>query len=342
MEKGSISICFVHSALAPLRERGIDAAPLLEEAGIAPAQLQSARARVSAQSFSTLWLAVARTLDDELFGQDSRRMKTGSFAMLCHAAVHCATLGEALHCMTRFFNMLLDDFHCSVSSDERHVQLTIRERGARPPRVFGHETLLMLLHGVACWLAGRRIPVLYASFAYAEPAHGAEYQRMYSEHLSFDQGATVLTFDRTCLALPVVQDQATMREFVRGAPANIVLKYRNSSGLAAQIRRRLRATVRSEWPAFETLARELNRTPSTLRRRLEEEGQTYQAIKDQLRRDMAIDYLRHTEKTVAEIATELGFTETSAFHRAFKKWAGTGPGEYRQHVQSGRSKPAGG
>lgn len=334
MEKGSISIYFVRSALEPLLEQGIDPRPLLDEAGIAPAMLESEQARVSARSFSILWLGVARALDDELFGQDSRRMKVGSFAMLCHAAVHCATLGEALHCMTRFFNLLLDDFHCSVASDEQQARLTIRGRGDRPPRVLGHETLLMLFHGVACWLVGRRIPVLHAAFAYPEPARGAEYQRMYSEQLSFGQDATVLTFDRSCLALPVIQSQASMREFVRRAPANIVLKYRNSSGLAAQIRRRLRDTPRNAWPDFETLARELNRTTATLRRRLEEEGQSYQAIKDQLRRDMAIDFLTHSGKSVADIALALGFAEASAFHRAFKKWTGSGPGEYRQRVQS--------
>ncbi|MES2264870.1 MAG: AraC family transcriptional regulator [Pseudomonadota bacterium] len=334
MEKGSISIYFVHSALEPVLERGIDAADVLREAGLSPALLASPQARVTAHSFSTLWLGVARLLDDELFGQDSRRMKVGSFAMLCQTLVHCPTLGEALPCMTRFFNLLLDDFQCSVDSDERHARLVIRDRRAGPPRIFGYETLLMLQHGVACWLAGRRISVLSAAFAYPEPSRSAEYQRMYSEQLSFDREATSLTFDRACLDLPVVQNSATLRDFVRGAPANIVLKYKNSGGLAAQIRRRLRAAARTEWPDFDTLAHSLNKTPSTLRRRLEDEGQSFQAIKDQLRRDIAIDYLCHSRKSVTDIAAELGFAEASAFHRAFKKWTGAGPGEYRQRMRA--------
>jgi AraC-like DNA-binding protein len=338
MEKGSISIYFVHSALEPVLERGLDAGALLREAGLGPAVLQSPQGRVTAQSFSALWLGVARLLDDELFGQDSRRMKVGSFAMMCQTLVHCDTLGSALRCMTRFFNLLLDDFHCSLESDARHAHLVIRDRSGRPPKVFGYETLLMLQHGVACWLVGRRIPILRAAFAYPEPSRSAEYQRMYSERLSFDQDATALTFELACLDLPVVQDQRTVRAFVREAPANIVLKYKNSTGLAAQIRRRLRAAARTEWPDFEALALSLNKTPSTLRRRLEDEGQSFQAIKDQLRRDMAIDYLCHSDKSVAAIAAELGFAEASAFHRAFKKWTGAGPGEYRQRVPLGQAR----
>jgi AraC-like DNA-binding protein len=331
MEKGSISIYFVQSALDPVITRGLDAAPLLAAAGISPALLQLPQSRVTAQNFSALWLGVARVLDDELFGQDSRRMKVGSFAMLCHMLVHCDTLDSALVRMARFFNLILDDFHCSVENDGRRAGFVIREEAGRPaPRVIGHETLLMLQHGVACWLIGRRIPVLAAEFAYPEPSRSAEYARMYSQELHFNRDATRLMFDPSFLSLPVIQDERTVKEFVRAAPANIVLKYKNTNSLASQIRRRLRAAARSDWPDFVTFAASLNMTSSTLRRRLEDEGQSFQAIKDDLRRDMAIDYLCHTSKNVTEIAVELGFAEASAFHRAFKKWAGASPGEYRQ------------
>lgn len=333
MEKGSISIYFVQSALEPIVERGLDAAKLLRDAGISPALLESSQGRVTAQNFSALWLGVARALDDELFAQDARRMKVGSFAMLCHMLVHCDTLKSALLRMARFFNLILDDFHCSLETDARHASLTIRESaGPRAPRVFGHETLLMMQHGLACWLVGRRIPILAAAFAYPEPSRSAEYHLMYSEQLRFDENATVLTFDRSYLDLPVIQTERSAREFVRAAPANIVLKYKNSTGLAAQIRRRLRTAARTKWPDFDAFAQTLHMTPSTLRRRLEDEGQSFQAIKDQLRRDMAIDYLCHTSKSVMEISVELGFAEASAFHRAFKKWTGASPGEYRQRM----------
>jgi AraC-like DNA-binding protein len=333
MQKGSISIYFVQSALEPVIKRGLDAEALLRDAGISPALLQSPHGRVTAQNFGSLWLGVARVLDDELFGQDSRRMKVGSFAMLCQMLVHSDTLNSALLRMARFFNLILDDFHCELETHADGACLTIRERpGPSASRVFGYETLLMLQHGVACWLVGRRIPILAASFAYPKPSRSAEYHLMYSEQLRFNESTTSLQFDRSYLDLPVIQNERTVKEFVRQAPANIVLKYKNSNSLAAQIRRRLRTAARTDWPDFDTFAESLSMTPSTLRRRLEDEGQSFQAIKDQLRRDLAIDYLCHTSKSVAEIAEELGFAEASAFHRAFKKWAGASPGEYRQRV----------
>ncbi|SFV17272.1 AraC family transcriptional regulator [Pseudoduganella namucuonensis] len=340
MEKGSVSIYFVHSALESLIARGVDVGPVLREAGLEPALLATPQARVSAAAFSSLWLAVARVLDDELFGQDSRRMKVGSFALLCQTVVHSATLGDGLRTMTRFFNMLLDDFHCALEIGGGRADLVIRDRRGGSPPVFGYETLLMLIHGILCWLAGRRIRVLRADFSYAEPSRSAEYRRMYCDDLHFGSDATRLSFDSACLALPVVQNAGTLGAFVRGAPANIVLKYRNRDGMAARVRRRLASLARTEWPDFETLAQQMHKAPSTLRRRLEDEGESFQSIKDQLRRDLAIDYLRNSALNVAEIAAELGFAEPSAFHRAFKKWTGAGPQSYRQRMLEGAEPPA--
>lgn len=330
MEKGSVSVYFVQSALESLHARGIAVEPLLHEAGIAQATVQSPHGRVTPESFSKLWLAVAAALDDELFGQDSRRMKVGSFAMLAYMLTDSPTLGEALKRMARYLNLLLDDFICALEVRGNEAMLTIRPSGRHgAPRVFGFETLLMLQHGLACWLVGRRIPVLSAAFCYPEAPRSAEYQRMYSDTLRFGQEATALHFARALLDLPVIRNQQDARAFVRKAPGNIVIKYKNSEGLAAQIRRRLRASSAADWAGFDDVAAQMKMTPATLRRRLEDEGQSFQLIKDQLRRDMAVDMLCHTSRSVADIAARLGFAEPSAFHRAFKKWTGANPGQYR-------------
>lgn len=335
MEKGSVSIYFVQSALAALRRRGIDTAPVLLGAGIAPALLDSPHGRVTPNSFSRLWLGVADALDDELFGQDSRRMKVGSFAMLTHSLIGCPTLHLALKRMARGFNVLLDDFHCALEVGDEQARLTIRQVPPHgEPRIFAFEALLMMQHGLACWLVGRRMPVLSASFCYPEPPRSAEYHLMYSERLHFDQEATALCLAKSFLDLPVIRGERDARAFLANSPENIVLKYKNLNGVAAQIRRRLRAAGGRDWPDFEALSSSLNMAPATLRRRLDDEGQTFQLIKDQLRRDLAIEMLCHSSRSIAEIAAELGFAEPSAFHRAFKRWTGVQPGQYRQRSPS--------
>lgn len=94
------------------------------------------------------------------------------------------------------------------------------------------------------------------------------------------------------------------------------------------------------WLDFDTFAESLNMTPSALRRRLKNEGQSFQMVKDRLRCDLAIECLCHTAQSIEEISGELGFSEASAFHRAFKKWTGASPGEYRQRMQSWTNPPS--
>ena len=84
-----------------------------------------------------------------------------------------------------------------------------------------------------------------------------------------------------------------------------------------------------ELPSFEELTGMLNMSARTLRRRLEREGTSYQRIKDNARRDLAITLLSRNRMTVSDVAEWVGFSDPSAFHRSFKKWTGLSPGEYR-------------
>jgi AraC-like DNA-binding protein len=334
-EPGTISICFVAAALQSVRARDLNADELLANVGLSSSLLQVPQARVSAKHYGALWRAIALALDDEFFGQDSRRMKAGTFAMLCHSVLSCKTLGHAIERRLRFYALILDDLSGTLLRDAQEARIVLYERVAgASQRVFAHELLLLLLYGVSCWLVGRRIPVLRTEFSYAEPAHSAEYRLMHCANLSFNRPNTVIAFEASYLDLPVVQNERSIKEFLRTAPESILLKYKNSSSLTARVRRRLRQFLPDALPDFEGLSDELNMTPATMRRRLHEEGESYQSIKDQLRRDLAIGYLSHSSRSVMDIALELGFSERSAFHRAFRKWTGASPGEFRRTLQA--------
>jgi AraC-like DNA-binding protein len=333
-EPGTIAICFVAAALQSVRGRDLNADELLANVGLSASLLQVPQARVSAKHYGALWRSIAVALDDEFFGQDSRRMKAGSFAMLCHSVLGCKTLGHALDRSLRFYALILDDISGTVERDAKQARIVLHERAVGAGgRVFAHELLLMLLYGVSCWLVGRRIPILRTEFSYPEPAHSAEYRLMYCADLRFNRPNTLIAFDASYLDLPVVQNERTAKEFLRTAPENILLKYKNASSLSARVRRRLRQCLPGTVPDFEHLAEELGMTPATMRRRLQEEGESYQSIKDQLRRDLAISYLSHSSRSVMDIAVELGFSERSAFHRAFRKWTGASPGEFRRTLR---------
>ncbi len=338
-EKGSVAICFVDEALACIRQRGLDQNELLTRAGISPELLRSPSARVSSRHYGELWHLIAQAIDDEFFGMDSHRMKAGSFTLLCHAIIHSDTLERALRRAIRFFGLVLDDLVGELRRDGESAHIVLQDRQSRSAspkagpaasRAFAYGTYMIVMHGLACWLVGRRIPISRAAFSCEEPPYTDEWRILFSQHLAFHQDDCRISFPASVLDLPNTQNVQTMKAFLRSAPANFLVKYKNSASLAASIRRRLRGWPPASWPDFDTLARQFHASPATLRRRLDEEGESYRSITEGLRRDMAIVLLGDTQFSIAEIAAEVGFAESGSFHRAFKKWTGTRPSEYRR------------
>lgn len=329
VEKDTVSTHFAAAAVArlapPVR------AAVLAEAGIAPEWLARPGMRVTAAAFGALWLAVARAIDDEFFGLDRRRMKVGSFALVARAALGSGRLDRALRQILRGFAVCLDEIGGMLEVQGDEARIRVESRIADPDaRRFADETFLVMVHGLACWLAGRRLPIAAAAFAHPRPAHAAELAVMFSETLRFDAPATDLRFDAALLEAPVVQDTRTLAEFLRDAPPSVFLRYKNEDSWSARLRRRLKDCVgQDDWPGLDTLAAEYRIAPATLRRRLEAEGSTYQQLKDRLRRDVAIHQLCTSTQPIADIGRMVGFSEPRAFYRAFKRWSRVQPGEYR-------------
>ena len=190
----------------------------------------------------------------------------------------------------------------------------------------------MIVHGVACWLAGRRIPILAIELRCAEPDFCDDYRVMFSENLRFDRPRTRMIFAADCLDLPIKRSPEELKRFLAHAPANILVKYRDPASLGRRIRTDLLRLAPAQWPDADRLARQLCLSPSTLRRRLAEEGQNYQGLKDSVRRELAIAWLSQEDVAMGELAERLGFADSSSFYKAFRKWSGCNPGHYRSLV----------
>jgi len=327
-DKGTTSISLVREAILAATQRNLDVNAALHQAGIASELLDSPKARVPALAFARLWAALADLMDDEFFGLDSHPMRRGSYALMCHAALHAENLEHALRRMLRFLRVVLDDIYGELRCEGEHALIVLHDRGPTR-RLYTYGTWFILVHGLACWLARRRIPLIEMSFRASAPVDDSDYRLRFCEDVTFFAPETSIRFDRSFLDLKVTETETTLRSFLQAAPANILVKYRNESSTTALIRRRLRNQIPDEWPDLEALAPSLNMSCATLQRRLSADGTNYRRLKDELRRDIAIELLSNSSLTVAEVAAETGFQETSAFHRAFRKWTGASPGIYR-------------
>ena len=338
----SVSIAFVCSAV-----RSLDAGQrrvALAEAGIAADALLQPTARVPAAAFARLWLAVAELLDDEFFGLDARRMKVGSFAMLCHSLVAQATVSAALRQAIRGFGLFFDDIGAQLHVADGKATLLVDNRiaagrhdaAAQEARRFADETLLVMLHGLLCWLVGRRVPLARLEWAHPQPRHADEYRRMFSPLQRFDAAATAVHFDARVLEGAVKVSAASLKAFLRDAPQSVFLKQVVATGLSDRVRRLCRDALDRGDPAptLVMLALACRLSPATLRRRLEGEGAAWGLLKDEVRRDLALQLLAEGRLSVGDIAARLGFNDASTFYRAFRKWTGSAPGAWRSAARA--------
>lgn len=324
----TIAIQQVHSILMGMRHREREVAPVLARAGIAASLLESPLARISQRQYAMLIRALRRELRDEMWGLLSHPLPPGSFGQCMRQLVRCATLGEALREGFAWYHLFLHDFvpRLSLREGSAHVQFVL-QRASDARLDYAVKAFMLLAFNAFSWLVARRIPVLAVDYTAQQTA--TDISRVYQVPVRHGQPHVGLSFDAGWLALPVVQSPQSLREFLAGSPANLIVKYRDTSSLTERIRRLLRKRLGDDLPSLEEVGEALAVTPQTLRRRLRDEGRGFQQIKDELRRDAAIEYLLHTPLPLLDIANRVGFSEASTFHRAFKQWTGVAPGEYR-------------
>jgi AraC-like DNA-binding protein len=127
----------------------------------------------------------------------------------------------------------------------------------------------------------------------------------------------------------VRRDKAAVKAYLADARSNVILPPRDGDLISARVRHHLQH-AQPEWPDLAATAEALHMAASTLQKRLAADGTSFQALKDALRRDLAIVRLHTSAVPLVALADELGFADSAAFQRAFKHWTGSAPGAYRR------------
>jgi hypothetical protein len=300
---------------------GVATEEVLIKVGIDPLLLHTSDARVPATAYARLWRLLARRGDDEFFGMDPRKLKSGSLEFLCRCAMVQPSLAAGLTSGLGFLSLMLEHLPAELVRQQSLAEIVLLEDEQEPRRAFTYFTYWMIVHGVACWLAGRRIPILAIELRCSQPDFCDDYQVMFSENLRFDRPRTRMIFSADCLDAPIKRSAEELKRFLAHAPANILVKYRDPRAWPAASST-ICGNCRPNAGRKPKPGASLCMSASTLRRRLAEEGQTYQGLKDSVRKELAIVWLAEPAISFAEIATRLGFADASSFYKAFRKWSG--------------------
>ena len=320
-------VAFVRAMILAYEKYGKPPDAALRQAQITPELLAMPDGRITAMQMETLSALAMQELDDEALGWFSRPLPWGSYGMLCRASLTSPTLGLALKRWCRHHRLLTDDLAHGMSVNGGVAELVIEERrdlGAM--REFCLITSLRFVVGYACWLIDSRIDLAETAFAFAAPPHADVYPLLFSPGpVRFGAEQTGIRFDARYLDLAPRRDEQSMTAMLKRALPLTVLKYRRDRLLAERARECLRRSPHSA----ASLAGELNLSVRSLYRQFQEEGTSLQALKDEVRRDRALDLLRRTGKPIKQIAREVGFRNEKSFARAFRTWTGLAPSACR-------------
>lgn len=331
MKKKLVSNHYIHATISGALKAGFSKQNLLAQAAIPLELMNKPRARITEVQLANLIRSVWRETGDEFMGLTATPCRLGVFELMAESVLQSKTLGGMLHQSARFYSRVQNDIEFTIKQQDDIIDfaITLRHPEHDPNHLF-QEFLLLMWQRFSCWLVNEQVTFLDTRFNYPEPSHNNEYAPMFSGQLLFEQATSGFSLHSKLLNLPIVRDQSELATFLRQSPLEILRRVGQDSSLHSQVRRILLKQGLEQLPTLERIAELLHMTARTLRRKLKDEGVSYQQIKDRLRCDTAIRLLTEESLSIADISQLIGFTEQAAFCRAFKNWTGVAPSAYLQ------------
>lgn len=302
---------------------------MLRSAGISADLLPEGRSRVTAEQLSALFKQLWRATDDELLGFGIRPVPLGTFRLLCVAVLSATNLENAIARFDDFGRAAPGVPPVGVDVENGRAKVSIDISEIDQPIDLLVDTLLVVTHRFLAWAIGKRIPLRLVELPYAEQKVVDDYDLLFGAPVAFSTGKCALVFDADVLAAPIVRDEDALNEFLRDAPASVLIRRDYATSVPNQVRALLSGGLSGDWLTVEEVAAELLMSPQTLRRKLRDEHTSPREIKEEILRDAAITSLARGDETVAALSRRLGFSEPSAFSRAFRRWTGSPPGSYQ-------------
>ncbi|MEH6571372.1 MAG: AraC family transcriptional regulator [Halioglobus sp.] len=315
------------------RSIGLDVEKVLRETGIPTELAEIENAWIDNDLLASLVNKLWSETNNETFGLDPNPMRIGTWALACEFMLGADTLGALLRKGERVLSFLAPssaglkmqrDGDCIAVLPQVYL-------GEADPDHFLIEFLTVLWHRFPSWAIDERIPLQEAFFSYPEPNHSSFYEELFSCDVRFNEDACGFKFHESYLKRPITRTLVELEAWLRDSPADLLYMPGREKSIQAQLKASLIAITKdsARYPAFESLCSDLAMSPQVVRRRLADEGTSYQNIKNAIRCETAQSLLANPEVSIIDVALRTGFSEPAAFSRAFKKWTGESPAHYR-------------
>jgi len=288
------------------------------------------RIKQESDAVALLQSAIELTKDPTLPFRLGHRFDVTSLGSYGFAIMSCGVFGDCLSVMKRYQKTLGAGPNWRVldQGDGIAIRTTITLGSADQRRV-ASELVFSQLCSTAEFLINRPLQQAELHLCYPAPSYAAEYQRLLAIPVIFDQPHSQLIVPKNLLNSPV-RNVNPAGHMVFLQQCEVLLRSQHRVENTSTAVRRLLLQSAGDFPSAGQTARSLNLSERTLRRRLDAEANSFRAIKEEVKKILAQNYLANTELSVAEIAILLGYSETVNFRQAFVRWHGITPSQFRQ------------
>ncbi|RLQ20685.1 helix-turn-helix domain-containing protein [Seongchinamella sediminis] len=329
----SIPVGFLEDVLQAARHRKLDVEALLQANGLSSHRLQLPGTRISIDQYSRVLRQLRDTTADACMGFLSRPVPPDAFRVFAFSVVGCRNAGEVVAQANDFYALFCPDFHWYLEQAGDDLLMGIELEPALPVDYrFIIQSLLLMGLRLFGWLLGEDIVARSVNFSFTSNATDENLAYLFGSNINYASGADCLRLDGACgrAQLACNRDQvALMLKDTR----RLFLVSRQRKPLSQAVRRRLLLNRDRRWLEIDEVAGTLGLNQHQLWRRLKQEGTSFLAIRDGIKRDWALLQLEDPALTIEQVATSLHYADVSAFRKAFRKWTGVQPSRYRQQLQ---------
>lgn len=343
-------------SLFRLLPKDCDQEAVLVECGLSHAAL-SGEGEISIEVYSQLFGVILLRLQTLLHGEQAEQLSQFSgYRFVLNSMIQANTLGEAIATGDALIRRLLpggEGFSLIRSGDSAEWQFRMSDiDGVNDwcaeglsvtqlqwmPGLLGHAVSLWVWHRLASWLIDSYIPLLSVSVTDSQPSASSRIPSLFDCPLHFEGDNCSISFSAHHLEYPINRNADQVQAMLEKFPCDLFNIDQRSDTTAERITRMIGQDFSRPMPKVEEIAKRLNVSVPTLHRHLQKENTSYQKIKNECRYQTAVSYLQQEAYTVDQVAGILGYSDTSTFYRAFKKWAGMTPMEFRNAQQEKPSK----
>lgn len=337
LHQPSIPVSYLQLLVEILAERGVDLDRLLAGVAIEPDLLSRPEARMSPYQWTQLALNAVRLSGDPGLGYEyGLRMRTSAHGFLGYATLSCASVREAMEITIRYFQARQRDFSMRLSTDDDYGTIEVRENHPIPVlRAFFYENILIGLARGAVTIVGTGLTDFSGGeiwFDWPEPAYHAAYRDRLPP-IRFSRPVNALRFPVRLLELrPTLADPFASKQAIAQCERELEQAGGSDDPIGLRVCAALVLSPQGGYPSQDHVAASLHMSSRSLARKLQASGNSYLQLLEQARRRDACELIGRGGLDLQAIAARLGYTNPANFTRAFRKWTGESPSQYRHKV----------